>query len=47
MCQLKSDTPVILSLFKKLSCSSEAEIDLHEEPAKSSDNKAATGIMNT
>ena len=32
---------------KKLYCSSEAEIDFHKEPAKSSDNKAETGIMNT
>jgi len=47
MCQIKTDTPVILPLFKKLYCSSEADTDLHEEPAESSDNKAETGIMNT
>ena len=47
MCQLKTDTPVILPLFKKLYSSSEADTDLHEEPAESSDNKAGTGIMDT
>ena len=47
MCQLKTDAPVILPLFKKLYCNSEAGTDLHEEPAETSDNKAETGIMNT
>ena len=47
MSQLKTDTPVILPLFKKLYCNSEVDTDIHEEPAKSSDNKAETGIMNT
>jgi len=47
MCQIKTDTPVILPLFKKLYCSSGADTDLHEEPAELSDNKTETGIMNT
>ena len=47
MCQLKTDTPVILPLFKKIYSNSEADTDLHEEPAKSIDNKAGTGIMDT
>ena len=48
MCQLKTDFPVILPLFKKLYCSPEADtLDLNDEPAESTDNKAETGIMNT
>ena len=46
MCQLKTDTPVILPLFKKLFCSPEADTDLNDEPSESTDN-AETGIMNT
>ena len=48
MCQLKTDFPVILPLFKKLYCSPEADtLDLNDEPAESTDNKVETGIMNT
>ena len=48
MCQLKTDFPVILPLFKKVYCSPEADtLDLNDEPAESTDNKAETGIMNT
>ena len=48
MCQLKTDSPVILPLFKKLYCSPEADtLDLKDEPAESTDNKAGTGILNT
>lgn len=44
MCQLKTDSPVILPLFKKLYRSPEADtLDLNDEPAESTDNKAETG----
>ena len=44
MCQLITDSPVILPLFKKLCRSPEADIlDLDDEPAESTDNKAETG----
>ena len=46
MCQLKTNTPVILPLFKKLFCSPEADTDLNDEPSESTDN-VETGIMNT
>lgn len=45
MCQLKSDTPVTLPLFKNLYCSPKADTGLDEEPAESTDNKAETDIM--
>ena len=47
MCQLKTDRPVILPLFKTIYCSPEADTDLNYEPAESNGNKAETSIMNT
>ena len=47
LCQLKSDSPVILPLFKKLYCSPEADKDLNDESAEPNGNKDETGIMNT
>ena len=47
LCQLKSDSPVILPLFKKLYCSPEADTDFNDESAESNGNKDETGIMNT
>ena len=45
MCELKTDRPVILPLFKKLYCTPDGETDLCDESAESKGYKAETSIM--
>ena len=47
MCQLNTNKPVILPLFKKLYFTPEVDTDFNDEPAESTGNKPKTGIMNT
>ena len=47
MCQLNTNKPVILPLFKKLYFTPEVDIDFNDEPSDSTGYRPVTGIMNT
>ena len=45
MCQLPTSSPVVLPLFKKLYCTTEADTDQVGKTSKSSEDKLGSGIM--